>query len=302
MLCGEVFAAHADSPYGDEYVARSPLREYKMNVSKKFSAPKKLCQCLIFLLLFGLSFQPALAQTNVVKLVSDPFPPYVMNEADTRGYVTEMVIKILEDAGYIAKYINIPFKRALLGLENGQYDGLLAVSPGRPGYIYTENSFGTSQTSFFVAKDSTWQYRGTPSLKSITLGVINGYEFSGGQPGEYENNIDAYILMNKQDRNLIQVVSGTDALNRLMQKLALGRIDATLEDASVFWFAAKKMGLSDKFKAAGDLNNPEKITVGFNLKNPRARELANVISDGIQKLKDSGEYNKILLQYDLKGH
>lgn len=279
-----------------------------MNVSKKFSAPTKptkptkLHHSLIFLLLFGLSYQPALAQNSIVKLVSDPFPPYVMNEADSKGYVTEMVLIILEDAGYQAEYINVPFKRALLGLERGTYDGLLAVSPGRPGYIYTENSFGTSQTSFFVTKDSTWQYRGTQSLESITLGVINGYEFAGGQPGEYENKIDAYIVMNKQNRSLIQVVSGTDALDRIMQKLALGRIDATLEDASVFWHAAKRMGLSDKFKVAGNLNSPEKITVGFNLKNPRAHELAQVISDGIQKLKDSGEYNKILLQYGLEGN
>jgi hypothetical protein len=68
-----------------------------------------------------------------------------MNEADTRAYVTARVIKLLEDAGYIAKYINTPFKCALLGLENGQRDGLLAVSPGRPGYIYRK-LLGISQT------------------------------------------------------------------------------------------------------------------------------------------------------------
>lgn len=39
------------------------------------------------------------------------------------------------------------------------------------------------------------------------------------------------------------------------------------------------------------------MTVGFSLKNPRARELAKVISDGVTKLKDSGEYDKILTKY-----
>jgi polar amino acid transport system substrate-binding protein len=189
-----------------------------------------------------------------------------------------------------------------LGLERGTYDGLLAVSPGRPGYIYTDNSFGTSVTSFFVAKDSTWQYRSMESLSDITLGVINGYEFSGGQPGEYGEKIDAYIANNQNDDNLIQVFSGTDALGRIIHKLALGRIDATVEDSTVFWYATRKMGLADQFKAVGDLNKPEKITVGFHLKNPRAKELAQLISDGIRQLKDSGEYNKILLPYNLKGN
>jgi ABC-type amino acid transport substrate-binding protein len=112
-----------------------------------------------------------------------------MNEADTKAYVTERVIKILEDTGYIAKYINTPFKRALLGLENGQYDGLLAVSPGRPGYIYTENSFGTSQTSLFVAKDSTWQYRGTPSLKALRWALLMGMSFLVVSPAKMKTKL-----------------------------------------------------------------------------------------------------------------
>lgn len=270
-----------------------------MRESRQYAATNRMSLWLVVLLVFGLACPPAVAQGNVVKLVSDPFPPYVIDNGERKGYVTEMVIKILEDAGYQAKYIKVPFKRALLGLQRGTYDGLLAVSPGRPGYIYTDNSFGTSLTSFFVMKNSTWQYRGIESLSNITLGVINGYEFSGGQPGAYSEKIDAYILKNK-DSHLVQVVSGTDALDRIIQKLALGRIDAAVEDTTVFWYAAKKMGVADQFKAAGNLNKPERLTVGFHVNNPRAKELAKVISDGIQRLKDSGEYAQILRQYDLQ--
>ena len=270
-----------------------------MDLPQQSCATHTVSLWLVVLLLFGLTYQPAVAQNKIVTLVSDPFPPYVMDDPERKGYVTEIVIKILEDAGYQARYIKVPFKRALLGLERGTYDGLLAVSPGRPGYIYTENSFGTSLTSFFVAKDSAWQYRGTHSLRGITLGVINGYEFSGGQPGEYGDKIDAYIATNKKDHHLVQVISGNDALERIIQKLALGRIDAAVEDSTVFWFAARKLGLADQFKAAGNLNKPENITVGFNLNNPRAHELAAVISDGIARLKQSGEYAQIVRQYDL---
>lgn len=270
-----------------------------MNSFQQDVLGQRLCRRLVMALLFCLASPQAVAQSQVVRLVSDPYPPYVMDEADRKGYVTEMAIRILEDAGYQAEYINVPFKRALLGLERGTYDGLLAVSPGRPGYIYTQHAFGISQTSFFVAKDSTWHYQGTDSLAAIKLGVTHGYEFAGGLPGEYENKIDAYILKNRENGDLIKIASGTDALEKNIRKLALGRIDATLEDAAAFWFMADKMGLADKFKVAGNLTGPEKITIGFNVKNPRARELERLISEGLQKLKDSGEYHEILTKYAL---
>jgi polar amino acid transport system substrate-binding protein len=240
----------------------------------------------------------ALAQSKSVKLVSDPYPPYVMDEPNSKGFVTEMAIKILKDAGYQAEYVNVPYKRALAGLDEGAYDGLLAVSPGREGYTYPENGFGTLQTAFFVMKSSAWEYKGKESLSAVTLGVIDGYEFSGGETGGFK--LDDYVKANKANSKLVQPNFGTDALERNMKKLADGRISAMVEDSSVFWYTAKKMGMTDKFKTAGTLNQPEKLTIGFNLKNPRARELAKVISDGVQKLKDSGEYKKILDKYGLK--
>ena len=89
-----------------------------------------------FALVALLSAQVAMAQAKSVKVVSDPYPPYVMDEPDRKGFVTEMTLKILRDAGYEAEYINVPFTRALVGLERGLYDGLLAVSPGRAGFVY----------------------------------------------------------------------------------------------------------------------------------------------------------------------
>jgi polar amino acid transport system substrate-binding protein len=253
-----------------------------------------------FALVALLSAQVAMAQAKSVKVVSDPYPPYVMDEPDRKGFVTEMTLKILRDAGYEAEYINVPFTRALVGLERGLYDGLLAVSPGRAGFIYPEDAFATSVTSFFVLKNRTWTYQGIPSLKSITLGTILGYQFAGGQPGAPEDKIDFYIAQNKDNLDLIQSVGGEDGLEKNIKKLALDRIDAVAEDPAVFWYTANKLGLSDKFKTAGDLTQPTKITVGFPASNPRAKELVKVISDGVKKLKDTGEYKTLLMKYGIK--
>ena len=262
---------------------------------KLSSARSRLLVQSIFALLLALSSQASIGKSKIVKLVSDPYPPYVMDGPEGQGYVTEMAIKILHKAGYQAEYIAVPFRRAILGLDDGTYDGLLAVSPGRTGFVYPENGFGTSQTFFFVLKSNPWQFHGIESLDSVALGVIDGYEFSGSQ--SVLHKIDAYILENKDNVRRVQFNHGTTALAQNMEKLKLGRIDAIVEDDAVFWYTAKKAGLTDQFKVAGNLTPIQKMTVGFSLKNPRARELAKVISDGVKKLKDSGEYDKILAKY-----
>jgi polar amino acid transport system substrate-binding protein len=257
---------------------------------------KRILVGSIFSLVLGLSCQVSMAQNKIIKLVSDPYPPYVMDEGDNKGYITEMAIKIFQNAGYQAEYINVPFKRAIAGLEDGKYDGLLAVSPGRANFVYPDIGFGTLQTSFFVPKDSNWQYKGVESLSSVTFGVVDGYEYDGSKNGI----INTYVAKNKDNSKLIQPTHGSDALLQNAKKLDVGRIGTLAEDTAVFWYTVKKAGLADKFKVAGNLSEPQKVTVGFNLKNPRAKELAKVLSDGVKKLKESGDYDKILIKYGLK--
>ena len=251
------------------------------------------------LLVSALWSQSAFGQVKkTVKLVSDPYPPYVMDEPARKGFVTDIALKAFKDAGYDAEYINVPYKRALAGLDEAIYDGLLAVSPGRKNYIYPEASLGNVQTIFFVRKESTWEYKGMDSLRSISLGVVGGYEYGASQVGG--NKIDPYIEANKTNDKFIQPTHGDDALVKNIKKLSGGRIGATMEDESVFWYTAKQAGLAGEFKAAGDLTPQQKLSVGFNLNNPRAKELAKVLSDGVQKLKANGEYAKILESYGLK--
>lgn len=203
----------------------------------------------IFALMLGLLGHASNARANIVTLVSDPYPPYVMDGPDGQGYVVDMAIKILHDAGYQAQYVKVPFSRALLGLDKGIYDGLLAVSPGRKDFVYPENGFGTSQTFFFVLKDSSWQFHGVKSLNTIALGVIGGYEFSGSK--SVLHKIDAYILKHKDDIRRVQFNHGTHALAQNMEKLKLGRIGAIVEDDAVFGTPPKRRGWQTSSKWLG---------------------------------------------------
>ncbi len=247
----------------------------------------------VLALLGSLWLHPAQADDRIVKLVSDPYPPYVLDEeSQNKGYITDMALKILHDAGYQAQYINVPYNRALMGMEKGLYDGLLAVSPGRENYLYPEKAFGTSQTAFFVVKTSAWRWQGPDSLSALTLGVIEGYQLG-------DATLDAYIAQHRANPQRIEVSYGINALEKNLRMMALGRIGTVAEDSAVFWYTASQLGLRDKFKAAGNLGNPEPITIGFHASNPRARELASVISKGIERLKASGAYQEIMNHYGL---
>ena len=76
-----------------------------------------------------------------------------------------------------AEYKNVPFKRALAEIERGNFTGLLALSPGREKYLFTENSMGYFKNQFFVRADSTWKWDGRSSLEKVVFGGILGYRF-----------------------------------------------------------------------------------------------------------------------------
>ena len=168
----------------------------------------------------------SIPHSQPLQFVSDPYPPYVMvgNEGE-QGFVADIVLKVFHDAGYEnAVYVDVPFARALRGMESGLYTGLLAVAPGRPGYQYPTQSFmGYFQNQFFVRQDADWQWTGdTQSLENVTLGIIRGYRENAP--------LNAYMARNLNNSDRIQITSGIHALDNLIRMLVFGRINTFFED------------------------------------------------------------------------
>lgn len=257
-----------------------------------------LCIALLTLYPGVTSARCNVPRDQTLRFVSDPYPPYVMDGKHRQGYVTDIVLKVFHDAGYKnAIYVDAPYARALFGIKNGFYTGLLAVSPGRKHYVYPTQSFmGYFQNQFFVRKNSSWRWTGqVDSLKHITLGVIRGYE---------ENDaLDAYVARNASNDQRIQITSGAHGLENLIRMLVAGRINAFFEDTNVADYTAHELHLKSRIRPNGGFNRDLRkniVTVGFDEKNACSQHFIDILNKGIPKLKASGELKTIIEKYGLE--
>ena len=238
-----------------------------------------------------------------VIFVSDPYPPYVIDGGQRKGYVTDMVLLVFKKAGFDAEYKNVPFKRALAEIERGNFTGLLALSPGRENYLFTENSMGYFKNQFFVRADSTWKWDGRSSLEKVVFGGVWGYRFD-------KEFIDPHVEKFKSDPERVQLIVGQDALQRNVVKMTMGRIDVIFDDSLAIVYAAKEAGVKDKIRIADvddrlknkKLFESKKVSVGFHASNPKATEYVRILDEGIKEIKKSGEFREILLKYGLENY
>ena len=138
--------------------------------------------------------------------------PYNCYPAKARpGIMLEIIRSALGKQGYTVTYTELPWSRGVRETGAGKYDALIgAAKVDAPHFIYPNESIAIARNCFFVRKETEWRYNGIPSLSQAYLGV--------GQDESVNEDIDAYIDKYKET-NRVQVVSGTDYMDRQFSKL-----------------------------------------------------------------------------------
>jgi polar amino acid transport system substrate-binding protein len=206
------------------------------------------------------------------------------------GVMVEIAKSAFANTGHTITYKIVPWTRAIHDARNGKINGIIGAFLGdAPDFIFPKNELlMISGNAFFVLKESKWRYMDISSLSNITLGAIKGYNYGEIFNVHVEKEINAQFL------------TGPKPLERNMNKLLLGRIDVIIEAEPVFWYTANKMNLKEKFKAAGQISGPEKCFIAFSPSIPKSKEYAEILSDGVDMLRNTGELKTILNRYGLE--
>lgn len=246
---------------------------------------------VVVLAFTGLLAISTAARAETISILADEWCPYnCAPGSDKPGYMIEVAQKVFGAAGHKVEYKTMNWSRALEVTREGKNLAVAGASPSdAPDFVYPANSLGQMMTAYFTAKDSSWKFSGLASLKGKKLGVIKDYTYSG--------DADKYITETK-DPELVQVMSGDKALEKNINKLVAGRIDAIVEDANVFGLVSKELKLQDKVKQAGS-EAPSAIFIAFSPANPKSKEYAKLLSDGVAQLRKSGELAQILKKYNV---
>jgi len=95
-------------------------------------------------------------------------------------------------------------------------------------------------------------------------------------------------------------MTGDNPLEKNLKKMVIDRITVTTDDELVVNNIAKELKISDQIREAGILGEPMAVYVGISPQNPKAKEIAKMLSNGIIDLRKSGELKKILDRYGVK--
>lgn len=233
------------------------------------------------------------AQAATISIVADEWCPYnCAPGGDKPGFMIEIAEKTLGAAGHTIDYKNMPWSRAIDESRKGKFDAIVgAAKDDAPDFVYPGEALGISGSIFAVRKGDTWKYTGIPSLAGHAVGVIQDYS--------YDDDFDKYVETNAKDSAKVQVAAGESALETNIKKLEAKRVDAIVEDHSVLNYALSQMGKAGAFDVAGELGDSE-VFIAFSPAKKESAEYAKILTDGLKKLRETGELKKILAKYGLE--
>jgi len=228
---------------------------------------------MAFLILSSSTF----AEKRTVTLVADRWCPFNCSDnPEDRGILVEMAAKALAGDGVEIDYIEMPWTRAIIGVRDGEYDGIVGAGlVETPDFHFPPQPLATARYSFFTLPSTTWEYQGLDSLKKLRLGVIQDYSY-----GTLSKN---YIEANRNDRSRLVVLKGNRVLPRLVRMLELGRIDALIAEEKVLDYHFVASGRVNPLRNAG-LANEEALYIAFSPVLADGAALAEALGRGLIKM------------------
>lgn len=175
-------------------------------------------------------------------------------------------------------------------------DGLLDAVVGAfltdaPDFVFPQEPQGRSEIAFYTPADSSWIYEGLGSLEGQTLLAINGYSYS--------EELDRYIARHNDEPAQVWMLSGPSPLNRAINLLDQRRADVYPEDVYVMTWAQKaNPDIAPPLRQGGVLHQDDTF-IAFSPAKAESAELAELLSRGTARLRETGRMQAILADYGL---
>lgn len=235
---------------------------------------------------------PTGASRPVITLGADPWCPHnCMAGSEPEGYMLDIARDVFEAAGYQVEYLNVSWARALQMARDGLLDAVVgAFVTDAPDFVFPQEPQGRSEIAFYTPADSSWIYEGLGSLEGQTLLAINGYSYS--------EELDRYIARHNDEPTQVWMLSGPSPLNRAINLLDQRRADVYPEDVYVMTWAQKANPDIAPLRQGGVLHQDDTF-IAFSPAKPESAELAELLSRGTARLRETGRMQAILADYGL---
>ncbi|SDH04329.1 polar amino acid transport system substrate-binding protein [Pseudomonas benzenivorans] len=241
---------------------------------------RALCLSLLLLLLS----LDAAAET--LRLVADPWPPFNDQRLPYNGVASDLVGTALARAGYATRYREVPWERAVHGLQRADYDVLINAwySDERAGYGQFSAPFLVNRIRFLRRKGSAIQFEQLSDLYPYRIAVMRGY---------------AYSSAFNDDPLLRKVGVGSFASGARM--LQAGRVELTLEDEIVarYHLGRELSGIREQLEFLPQPLSENGLHILVRRSHPQHRQIAEAFDRAIAAMRADGSYAAILARHGL---
>lgn len=226
------------------------------------------------------------AQTKVVIAATD-WAPYSGSRLLNGGFLSEITIAAFTKAGYDAKLIILPWKRAMEMTKEGKCDALLGASYTKertlffsyPKYSWNNHVF------FFVKKEKHMTYVTPEDFCPARIGVFLG--------SFYADRFRKIGCLTVDEFSTIQ---------QNIKKLLSDRIDLFIDskDAVDYYINKEFPDHKNDIKTVLPCYEIDKIYLVISKKIPKNAQMARDYDHGIKAIKADGSYHKIIEKHGIK--
>jgi len=252
----------------------------------------RLCNGIAFTLLLWLwplhatslaNLQPNQSADLLIRVAAeDNWPPF--SDQQGLGLSYQLVTAALAPQGYRLELSAVPYARALHLTSLGKADALWNVTRQNNtsrDYILHDTPLFQASSSFYYHGQAK-AYRSVAEIPDNTVvGVILGYEYGD----LYEQHKHRFKRVEvSQHRQLIQLLQ--------QERVAL----AIFFDDVLQWYLQQEP-VAGSLPVRGQLNHVSEIFVALNKQSPRSKTLALALDQGLARLKQDGEYQRLMQLY-----
>lgn len=239
-------------------------------------------RAIYLLIVLGIVFFPPSGQAQApLKLVNDPWPPYTGYSLPHRGLATNIVVTALTLSGYQTQVEFVPWKRALRGTFNGDYDILLTTtfSEERAKQVAYSKPYLSNTVKLLKNQGASHLFESLADLDGLHVVIMEGYL--------YEARFDAAKNFTK--------ITGTNTVSNL-RMLAANRVDLAVEDERVTRYYLKNNNSLKDLKV-------EFLPLALNMKNmhiiirktkPGYAKIITDFNRSLDRMRRDGTYEAII--------
>lgn len=245
----------------------------------------------VMIVVLGWTGQTVAAEKMTLNMGWEPWAPFTYRDRQNTltGLDIEIVTTILQNAGYVVQYQEMPWARTLISIENGviQFSASAMKTPEREAYAYFSDPYQQETYVVFVRKGIAAPY----SIKRLQDVIGSSFRLGVMRDSVYG---DEFVrLMN--DPAFAKQVEDVTTDEQNHKKLLAHRLDGFIQEASRMATDGRASGIFDQVEPLFVIERND-LCVMFS-KRATTPEIVKAFNAGLEKIRADGTYQRIFKKY-----